>query len=247
MTASPVPELIMDRRCENCPVRHHAICSVLNNQGCYALSDIMVHKHFVHGQEIWSENDESHAFAIVITGAVKLFKVLSGGRQQIVGLLFPSDCLGRAYSETQRTFAEAATDVELCLFPRQQFERVLRKHPDLEHALFERTLNDLDRTRDWMLALGRKTAAEKIASFLLVMSHKSELTKCTQDRPAPNLPTFVLPLTRSEIADCLGVTIETVSRHFTKLRVDGVIRLINAQTIEVCDPEALASMAESEE
>ena len=186
-------------------------------------------------------------FAIVVSGAVKLYKMLADGRQQIVGLLFASDCVGRAFSETQQTFAEAASDVELCCFPRQQFEQILEKHPELEHALFEKTLADLDSAREWMVALGRKTAGEKIASFLLQMMHKSELTKCPHGRPSPQLPTFELPLTRSEIADYLGLTIETVSRNFTKLRTDGLIRLLDGRTVEICDTDELAARAESED
>jgi len=204
----------------------------------------MIHKNFVPGQPLWSEEDEAHVFAIVISGTVKLFKMLADGRQQVVGFLFPSDCLGRAFSETRQTSAEAATDVEICCFPRQQFEHVLKHHSELEYALLEKTLNDLDRARDWMVALGRKSASEKIASFLLQMSHKSELTKCPHNRPSPNLPTFVLPFSRNEIADYLGMTIETVSRNLTKLRVSGVIRLVDGRTVEVCDPDELASLAE---
>ncbi|MEX0345761.1 MAG: helix-turn-helix domain-containing protein [Rhizobiaceae bacterium] len=246
MVTSPELAPVFDRRCETCPVRHHAICSVLENQHCHDLSDIMVHKHFQRGQALWGEEDDAEFIAIVVTGTVKLFKMLSDGRQQIVGLLFPSDCVGRAFSETQQTFAEAATDTELCCFPRRQFEQVLKQHPDLEHALLEKTLNDLDNARNWMIGLGRKTAGEKVASFLSEMARKSELTKCNQHRPPANVPIFMLPLTRVDIADCLGLTIETVSRNFTKLRADGVIKSVDARTIEVCDPEALARLAEAE-
>ncbi len=244
MSDSAPPEVILDHRCSNCPVRHHAICAVLDNQSSHALSDIMVHKQLVPGQPLWSDKDEAHLFAIIVSGTVKLFKMLADGRQQIVGLLFPSDCLGRAYSETQQTFAEAVTNVELCCFPRQQFEHVLTQHPELEHALLEKTLTDLDNAREWMIALGRKTASEKIASFLQQMSRRSELTRCPNHRPTPDLPTFVLPLARAEIADYLGMTMETVSRNLTKLRVDGVIRLIDGQTVEICDADRLASLAE---
>ena len=246
MSEPAVPDVVFDRRCENCPVRHHAICSALDNHGCHALSDIMIHKHYQRGEPLWSEEDEAHVFAIVVMGTVKLFKILANGRQQIVGLLFPSDCVGRAFSETQQTFAEAATEVEVCCFPRQQFENVLKQHPELEHALLEKTLADLDNARDWMVALGRKTAGEKVASFLLQMSLKSELTRCPNDRPTPNYPVFALPLARSEIADYLGMTIETVSRNITKLRVSGVIRLIDGHTIEVCDPDQLARLSDQE-
>ena len=240
------PAAFLDRRCETCPVRHHAICSVLESHDCHALSDIMVHKHCKRGQALWSEEDEAEFVAIVVTGTVKLFKMLADGRQQIVGLLFPSDCLGRAFSEKQHTFAEAATDVELCCFPRKQFEHVLKQHPDLEHALLKKTLNDLDHARDWMVGLGRKTAGEKVASFLSEMARKSELTKCNHARPNANVPTFVLPLTREDVADCLGLTIETVSRNLTRLRVDGVIKFIDTRTIEVCNPDALSSRSESQ-
>ncbi len=236
-------EVNFDRRCENCPVHHHAICSALDNHKCQILSDIMVHKHFARGQPIWREEDQADLFAIVVSGAVKLVKMLSDGRQQIVGLLFASDCLGRTFAEKQQTFAEAATEVELCCFPRKVFERVLRRHPELEHALLEKTLRDLDAARNWMVALGRKSASEKIASFLLEMSHRSELTQCSLDRPTPDLPTFALPLARTEIADYLGLTVETVSRNFSKLKVSGIIRLIDGQTIEVRDPLRLAQLA----
>ena len=247
MKASDPTRINLDTRCEHCPVRHHSICSALDNHGSNALSSIMVHKHFVRGQHIWSEDDDADFFAIVVSGAIKLSKVLADGRQQIVGLLFPSDCLGRTFSEKQQTFAEAATDVELCCFPREKFEQVLKQHPEVEHALFQKTLNDLDGARDWMVTLGLKTAREKLASFLVQMSQRSELSKCAHPRPMPELPTFVLPFTRSEIAEYLGLTIETVSRNFTRLRVDNVIRLIDGHTVEVLDPEMLASMAESKD
>jgi len=194
---------------------------------------------------MWGDEDDAHVIAIVVAGTVKLFKTLADGRQQIVGLLFPSDCFGRAFSETQHSFAEAAADVEICCFPRQKFEHVLEEHPVLERALLEKTLNDLDNARDWMVALGRKTASEKVASFLSEMGRKSELTECAQSRPFHNLPIFLLPLTRGEIADCLGLTEETVSRTLTQLRVSGVIRLIDTHIIEVCDPDVLAELGGS--
>lgn len=206
----------------------------------------MVHRNYAHGEAIWGEQDEAQTFAIVVSGIVKLTKMLADGRQQIVGLMFPGSCLGRAYSDTQHSFAEAATDIELCCFPRRQFEQVMEEHPKLEHALLEQTLLDLDEAHEWMLALGRKSAGEKMASFLLQMMHKSEQTKCPHVRPQPELPIFGLPLTRGEIADYLGLTLETVSRNFSKLRAAGIINLIDGQTVEICDADALEDLSESE-
>ena len=246
MSALPIPDVVFDRRCETCPVRHHAICSVLNNQHSHALSDIMFHKHLKRDEAIWNDDDDAYFFAIIVSGVVKLSKILDDGRQQILGLLFPSDCFGRAFSETQKAFAEAATDVEICCFPRSKFEQALKQHPELETMLLKKTLDDLDHARDWIVALGQKSATERVASFLCEMAHKSEQTKCAYHRPSSNVPTFTLPLTRKGIAEYLGLTVETVSRNFTKLKVNGIIRLIDAQTVQICDPDALADLSESE-
>jgi CRP/FNR family transcriptional regulator len=203
----------------------------------------MSHRNFERRQLIWSDDDETHQFAIVTSGIVKLSKLLPDGRQQTVSLLFASDFLGRVFSPINDSFAEAVTDVTLCCFPRGQFERAMKEYPVLEHALFEKTLDNLDDARNWLVALGQKTAQEKVASFLLRMSKKSELSHCAQARSNSNFPIFILPISRNEIADYLGLTIETVSRQITKLKIREVIRLLNASTIEISDPDALEEIA----
>lgn len=243
MTISPLPDFHISRFCETCPVRNHAICSVLGKQGSHVLSDIMHHKTYARGETLWADADEAHVIAIIIKGAVKLYKLMADGRQQIVGLLFPSDCVGRPYSEEQQTYAEAVNEVEICCFPRQKFENVLEQHPELEHILFERTMNDLDRARNWMLALGRMTAIEKIASFISEVETKTNLTKCAHNQPPPSRQIVEVPLSRAEIADCLGLTTETVSRNITTLKVRGVIKLLDPHTVEIVDRDALAKLA----
>ena len=243
MKNSPSPDFDVDHACETCPVRNHAICSVLGHQGSHALSDIMHHKHYGRGETLWADMDEAHVIAIVVRGTLKLYKVTADGRQQVVGLLFPSDCVGRPYSEEQLTYAEAVNDVEICCFPRQKFEHVLKQYPELEHELFERTMNDLERARDWMLALGRMKAIERIASFISEVEAKTNLIKCVHNNPPPSRQLIKLPLSRSEIADCLGLTTETVSRNITTLKVTGVIKLVDPHVIEICDPDALAKFA----
>ncbi len=227
---------------ENCPVQRYAICSALQSHNCNILSNMVVHKQFVRGQSIWRDEDDVVFFAIVISGVVKLTKMLSDGRQQIVDLFFSSDCLGQPFSAKHQTFAEAATDIELCCLPRQKFESVIKQYPELENAFLKNTLRDLDRARSRMLALGRKSASERIASFLLEISKKSRNAHGRNDSES-TLPIFALPLTRSEIGDYLGLTVETVSRHISKLRSSGVIRLVEGQRIQVRDPNKLAQLA----
>jgi CRP/FNR family transcriptional regulator len=175
---------------------------------------------------------------------VKLTKSLADGRQQIVGLQFASDFIGRPFRAHSPYFAEAATDVELCTFPRAPFESLVREFPGLEHRLFEHTLDELDAAQEWMLLLGRKTAEERVASLLLMIAKRMSAVGCSSAAAGLNFVEFDLPLTRTDIADHLGLTIETVSRQITRLRGMNLIKLKGARRIVVPDLSALESIAE---
>lgn len=229
-------------RCTHCAIRHHAVCGALNEEELKSLNQISRQKKLKAGQVILSEAEDVDFFANVVSGVVKLIKTLPDGRQQIVGLLFAPDFLGRAYGKQQAFYAEAATDVELCCFPHDQFERVLKNYPGLEHRLFEYTLNELDSAREWMLLLGRKTAEEKVASFLLMLAKRSALLGCNHITPNIDLR-FVLPLTRADMADYLGLTIETVSRQITKLKARKIISLEDNRNFVVPELTALEDVA----
>ena len=178
----------------------------------------------------------------MISGAIKLTKTLPDGRQQIVGLLFAPDFLGRAYSRNNPYTAEAATDVEICTFPNAAFERLVSEYPGLQQRLFQHTLDELDAARDWMLLLGRKTAEEKVASFLYMLARRSMVTACAH-KGEPGSAAFELPLTRADMADYLGLTIETVSRQLTRLKTSNVIRLNTNRLISVPNLQRLAQAA----
>lgn len=181
-------------------------------------------------------------FANILNGVVKMTKTLADGRQQIVGLLFPTDFLGRAFVTEAPYRAEAATDLELCAFPHSSFEQLLHKYPQLEHRLLESTLSELDTAREWMLLLGRKTAEEKVASFLHLLTKRADLSApCNANQDGPLR--FPLPLTRTDMADYLGLTIETVSRQITRLKKQGVISLVDSRTIEVAALEDLEDIS----
>lgn len=187
------------------------------------------------GDELYGDAQAVDTYSNVLSGVVKLTKMLSDGRQQIVGLQFAPDFLGRPFKRETTLSAEAATDVELCSFPRAAIERMMAEQPGLEHRLLEQTLKELDEARDWMLALGRKSAAEKVASFLLMIARN--LDPRAEPRRAI---AFDLPLSRGEIADFLGLTVETVSRQFTRLKEDGTIRIVANRSIHVEDVGVLA-------
>jgi len=218
------------------------VCGALDGEELELLNRIARRRHFSVGQVIMSDEDRSEFFANVVSGVIKLTKTLPDGRQQIVGLLFAPDFLGRTFSQNNPYFAEAASDVELCCFPHSSFEQLLKQAPGLEHRLFERTLDELDSAREWMVLLGRKTAQEKVASFLCLIAKRSLLTGCPHNG-APRHPTFELPLSRADIADFLGLTIETVSRQITRLRTSELIRLSDNQHFLIPDLAALNALA----
>jgi CRP/FNR family transcriptional regulator len=189
---------------------------------------------------IW-EDDDSLLVANVIDGVLKLVTSTEDGREQIVGVAYPSDFIGRPFGQTSRASVVALTDARVCVFARNDFDRFAREHPELEHKLLERTLSELDRTRSWMMLLGRKTAPEKIATFLLEMSERLAETGCQPSfGPARR---FSLPFSRQQVADVLGLTIETVSRQFTKLKNDGVIELPSRREVEIVNRGALLALA----
>lgn len=229
-------------RCGTCAIRHRAICDALSTEEVQALNRISRRRLVPAGQTILGEGDAHTIFANIVSGVVKLTKTLDDGRQHIIGLLFASDFLGRAFRKDNPYFAEAATDVELCVFPTSGFEKLLVEHPGLEHRLFQFTLSELDACQEWMLLLARKRAEERLASFLLMIAKRVPNVGTSLEGRADGIR-FQLPLSRSEISDCLGLTIETVSRQMTRLKTKGVIGLVNYREIVIPDVEALQQAA----
>ncbi len=229
-------------RCDTCTVRHRAVCGALSKEELGYLNRLARHKKVPAGQVIMSDEEPADFVGIINSGAIKLTKTLADGRQQIVGLQFASDFLGRAYNSRNAYFAEAATDVEICSFLREDFEALLKQFPDLENRLFQNTLNELDAAREWMLLLGRKTAQEKVASFLLMLAQKSSLLGCGHSETV-KFATFTLPITRTDMADYLGLTIETVSRQITRLKSRKIISITGNREFLVPDMSALTEVA----
>jgi CRP/FNR family transcriptional regulator, anaerobic regulatory protein len=189
---------------------------------------------------IW-DRDDSLMVANVIEGVLKLSTGTGDGREQIVGIVYPADFIGRPFGARSQQTVTALSDARVCTFTRGDFDAFARQHPELEHKLLERTLTELDRARHWMLLLGRKSAVEKLASFLLEMSERLVDHHCA--KVGEPLERFTLPFGRQQIADILRLTIETVSRQLTKLRADGYIDLPSRRDIVIKNRGGLAGLA----
>ena len=226
--------------CSNCLVRNRAICGALSDDELALVNKKAHHLHIDAGQVLSWEGDESLLVATVMSGVLKLSNVLEDGREQIVGLVYPSDFVGRPFVEKSSQTVTAMTDAHLCVFRRSEFDDFSKEFPKLERKLLDQTLSELDRAREWMVLLGRKTAPEKIASFLLEMSERLAESGCAA---VTVLDHFHLPLGRQQIADVLGLTIETVSRQLTQMRKDDIIALPDRRSVTILDRERLREVA----
>ncbi len=222
-------------------MRNRAICADLDQGEIRLLNTIGRLKRIGPGEQLLWEGDAAVLVANVIEGVLKLSTQTADGKEQILGLVYPSDFLGRPFGETTPYGVEALTEAQVCVFERADFDRFAREHPRLEHKLLERTLGELDRTRRWMLLLGRMNAEQKLASFLLENADRLAPADGFQSGEGP--PSVTLPLSRQQIADILGLTIETVSRQFTKLKKEEVIDIPGRREITILDRAELAARA----
>lgn len=216
--------------CGNCQIRHRAVCARCETDELAALDAIKFYRSFEAGQTLIWSGDRMDFVASVVTGVATLTQVMEDGRTQTVGLLFPSDFVGRPGRDHAPYNVIATTDLLMCCFRKKPFEELMGRTPHIGQRLLEMTLDELDAAREWMLLLGRKTAREKIASLLAIVARReaSLHLRAPQGRMA-----FDLPLTREAMADYLGLTLETVSRQMSALKRDGIIVLEGKRHVSV--------------
>lgn len=223
--------------CGRCQVGEVAFCNGLTALEVARLSTIVGQVQIAPNAAIFNEGDvAAHMYSLTI-GTVKLYKLLPDGRRQITAFLFPGDFFGLAVGGNYAYTAEALSPVVLCRFPRRKLDGLLEDVPRIEKRLLGLAIDELAAAHDQMLLLGRKTAREKVASFLLMISRRAERRGMA---PSP----ISLPMGRSDIADYLGLTIETVSRTLTQLKRDGTIALPDAGHAILRDIPALRRLAE---
>jgi len=216
--------------CDSCPIRHRAVCARCNADELVELDSIKYYRTYEAGQTVIWSGDMMGFVGSVVSGVATLTQTMEDGRTQMVGLLLPSDFVGRPGRDGTPYNVVATTDVVMCCFRKKPFEELMEQTPHIAQRLLEMTLDELDAAREWMLVLGRKTAREKIASLLLIIVRRD--ASLTPDGIGDNV-VFDLPLTREAMADYLGLTLETVSRQMSALKRDGVIQLEGKRHITV--------------
>jgi len=209
-----------------------AVCKGLAREATSRIMAVSTVQKLAPGETLFAEGDEALGVYEVVAGMLQLYKLLPDGRRQITGFLGAGQILGLAPEGGHVYSAEAITAVTLCRYKRAGFDRLIDEIPGLARRLLAVASHELRAAQDQMLLLGRKGAAEKVASFLLLMAeqqgHEDEIS---------------VPMPRSDIADYLGLTVETVSRTFTKLKLQGLIALPTSNHVQILDRDQLEDFA----
>lgn len=234
----PLIDLPAGHPCEDCPVRPITICRRLDPVTLANLRALGTMQKLEAGQPIFHEGDPVRRVFMLASGSLKIYTLLADGRRQITGFMFPGDFLGVSIDDEHAFTAEALVRSELWWFTRNAFDRFVEDNPEIERELYRLAAHELAAAQSQMVLLGRKTAAERLASFFLWLLERQELVSGDVQNA------FNLPMSRLDIADYLGLTKETVSRMLAHLRDRKLVRLASSDRIEILNRNGLREMAE---
>jgi CRP/FNR family transcriptional regulator, nitrogen fixation regulation protein len=189
---------------------------------------------FARDEEVYGEGDPGDCWYKVVAGTVRITKLLVDGRRHIAEFCFSGDCFGFDNTPERVYAAEAVGEVVVMRFPRRATERLIDENPQLARRFCDMTMRDLAHAQTRMLLLGRMTAPERVASFLLEMFDRGDAGRAVE-----------LPMSRTDIADYLGLTIETVCRVLSGFKRDGAIAIPTAHRIELRNRAALEAIGEA--
>ena len=188
--------------------------------------------HVAQGREIFADGDDTDLFYKVVSGVVRACKFLNDGRRQIEAFHVAGDLFGLELDEERLMSAEAVSDCTLVCYRRRSVETLAQKDQTVSRQLFQYAMQNMASAQAHSLLLGRRGAVEKVAAFLLGWAKQSA-----------NKRVLHLAMTRQDIADYLGLTIETVSRSLTQLERDNVIALPSTREVRILNSDILEDLA----
>lgn len=224
-------------RCEFCHIRHQSICAALDLQELTEFANLSRASCYAPRATLMAEGEPSTSVFNITQGMVRLSKSLPDGRRQIIGFGLPGDFLGLDL-EGQYSFTAVAVDhASACRFPRKTFMEELGSKPSLMARLHAITAHELTLAQEHMVILGRRSAEEKLAAFITGL-------RARLSRVSPVGAHLPLAMSRQDIADYLGLTIETVSRTFGKLAKAKVL-VVTPDGVRILNEERLKELATS--
>lgn len=226
---------VLPQRCRECPSRSSGFCANLSAEHLAQLHPHLIRKRQAPGEKIIRQGIPNGHYYHVVAGTAKLSVVLPDGTEQILGLRFPGDFLGQRFARESGFTAEAATDIELCKVPSAALDRLADTITRVGHLMHRQVVAELEETRDWVLAIAQRNARQRVAGLIHRIARR---------QPCEGSPTrFALPLSRAEIANYLGLTVETISRQLTSLKRDGLIAIEGKTDVTVTDMVRLSTAA----
>ncbi len=238
MTSAPSHTCHHGRRgegCQECKARLFSVCAALTSDELDELEALSRPIGLAPRQTLFAQDDEATAVYNVTDGAIRLSRLLPDGRRHVMGFALTGDFLGLALPERFGVTAEALGQTTLCRFERGAFRALVADKPHLLQRLHERAGYELTLAQDQMMLLGRRTAEEKVALFLVGL-------RLRYLRIGHDSITLELPMGRQDIADHLGLTIETVSRMLTRFDRERIV-LIVPGGVRLLDPARLDRLA----
>ena len=227
----------MNLACSECPVRDSAACSVLSDEERDALAAAGRTRTLKRGEMLFAAGDEDAACATLVSGALKVSAIDVDGNEQILSLVHPAGFVGEMFAPFAHYDVVALTESKLCTFAKADIEAGLTSYPALTRALLRRSQEDLYATRSLLELTAHASAEARLAAMLW------DFARAASHSPCHAVEEFELPLTRGEIANMLGLTIETVSRKLGDLEDIGAIRRKGKRGIELLDPAHLQALS----
>lgn len=190
-------------------------------------------------EHMFTEGDQRAFVYKILSGAICLYKLLPDGRRQVIGFAYAGDLIGLSMTGCETLNAQAMVATRVKCLPIAALSQMADRDPSIAHTLYEALSNELSSVREHLVCVGQRTAMERLATFLLTLSQRNERHG--------NDPDIVdLPMSRTDIGDFLGLTIETVSRTFTKLKLSGIIEIDQGTTIRIMDSEHLKVLVDGQ-
>lgn len=226
--------------CDGCASRLNGMCHPLDAAALDDISSDSERTRLEAKSILFREGDPALRAFSIVEGVVKLSRLLADGKQQVVGFRFPGDIIGFGTQRTYAFDAELLTAGQFCRVERGKLDQLLRRYPLMERRLLDLCLEELGRTQDHLVTVGRRSAGSRVATFLLGLSEVHR----RRGLSSGELP---MPMTRSDIGDFLGLTLETVSRTFAAFKRQGIVAEPGHQRLRLLDTAALARLAEGDE
>lgn len=226
MSCEPVADKSARRlTCDLCDIRANSICADLSARDMAQVEKVMARRNIARGKTVMREGEPNEVLYVVVGGSFRLSKQLIDGRRQVTGFLFPGDFVGVRTTEANAYTAEALEDSVVCCFPHRFLDEAAVGSPGIKDRLIARGQTEYHKAQDHIVLLGKKSAEERVLSFIELVNRRIGEPQGTDARRVP------LPMPRQDIADYLGLRLETLSRTLTALRADGRLKDVSRHAV----------------